>query len=84
MGKREKLLAKALRNPGGMRFADFETLLHQCGWVFDHQTGSHRIWVSPEGHRLPIQERKDGKAKGYQVRQFLDQWERESHEDEER
>ena len=71
MTKREKLLAKVRNHPKGLEFAEFETLLRQCGWVFEHQTGSHRIWRSPAKTVLSIQEGRDGKAKGYQVEQFL-------------
>jgi predicted RNA binding protein YcfA (HicA-like mRNA interferase family) len=82
MGKREKLLEKARRVSGGLRFGEFETLLSNCGWILDHQTGSHRIWFSPARRRLSIQEGKDGKAKGYQVRQFLNQYEQETGDEE--
>jgi predicted RNA binding protein YcfA (HicA-like mRNA interferase family) len=82
MGKKEKLLEKAQRAPQGLKFGDFETLLRQCDWTFDHQTGSHRIWYSPKKHRLSIQEARDGKAKGYQVRQFLAQYEKETTNEE--
>jgi predicted RNA binding protein YcfA (HicA-like mRNA interferase family) len=71
VGKKEKLLEKAKRNPKGLRFSEFETLLRLCGWVFDHQTGSHRIWYSPDRMRLSIQPTKNGEAKAYQVKQFL-------------
>lgn len=37
------------------------------------QSGSHRLWCSPTGFRLPIQPGKDGKAKAYRVEQFLKQ-----------
>lgn len=84
MGKKEKLLEKAQRNPSGLRFGDFEALLQQCGWIFDHQTGSHRIWISPQRQRLSIQETKNGKAKGYHVRQFLELYETEAEDDEEK
>ncbi len=78
MSKRDKLLEKAKANPKGLRLAEFETLMNQRGWMFDHQTGSHRIWYSPEGKRLPVQEAKSGKAKGYQVKQFLVIYEEEN------
>jgi hypothetical protein len=39
---------------------------------------SHQIWYSPTGHRLSIQEGRDGKAKGYQVEQFITQFESEN------
>ncbi|TAN47578.1 MAG: type II toxin-antitoxin system HicA family toxin [Methylococcaceae bacterium] len=74
MTQKEKLLMTALNNPRGLSFADFQTLLKQSGWICDHQTGSHKIWYSPSGHRLSVQESKNGKAKGYQVDQFLLQY----------
>ena len=70
MGKTDKLLDKARDNPSGLAFAEFETLLGRLGWRFDRQSGSHRIWISPRGERLPIQSRQ-GEAKAYQVKQFL-------------
>lgn len=77
MSRKDKLLGRAKQNSNRLRFDDFETLLRLCGWTFDRQTGSHRIWYSPKRYRLSIQEARDGKAKGYQVRQFLEQYNRE-------
>lgn len=76
MGKKEKLLQDAINNPYGLSFDDFVTLLRRCGWVFDRQRGSHQIWHSPGGQMISIQNR-NGKAKGYQVDQFLKQYEQE-------
>jgi hypothetical protein len=70
MSKTEKLLVKARRQPAGLSFDEFKALLVRCEWVFDHQTGSHEIWYSLGRYRLPIQS-AGGKAKGYQVKQFL-------------
>jgi predicted RNA binding protein YcfA (HicA-like mRNA interferase family) len=70
VGKTDKLLEKARVNPGGLTFAEFETLLASLGWCFDRQSGSHRIWISPRGERLSIQSRQ-GEAKAYQVKQLL-------------
>lgn len=70
MSQSEKLLSKAIRNPNGLSFSEFQTLMTQCGWIKDRQRGSHQIWYSPDGVRLSIQIR-NGMAKGYQVRQFL-------------
>ena len=78
MTKHQKLLARAMNNPKGLSFVDFKTLLSYAGWILDHQTGSHQIWYSPTGYRLPIQEGRNGKAKGYQVEQFLLQYEVEN------
>jgi len=71
MSQHKKLLSKAQRNPSGLSFSEFQTLMNQCGWEKDHQKGSHQIWYSPQGARISIQNRA-GMAKGYQVRQFLD------------
>jgi predicted RNA binding protein YcfA (HicA-like mRNA interferase family) len=70
MSKKEKLLDKAINNPNGLSIDDFYTLMKQHGWVLDHQHGSHQIWYSPKSFRLSVQDRS-GKAKGYQVKQFL-------------
>ena len=77
MGRKEKLLTKALQNPKGLSFSDFETLLSLCGWVFKRQKGSHRFWYSPQGYRLSIQP-KGNKAKDYQVKQFLEVYGKEA------
>ena len=78
MVKIEKLLAKAINNPAGLSFNDFKTLLKRFEWEKRRQEGSHDLWISPEGHRLPVQPRKDGKAKSYQVKQFLRQKDKEN------
>ena len=56
MTRRDKLLDAAWNHPTGLRFADFATLLARCGWVLDRQGGSHRVWYSPQGARLPVHE----------------------------
>ncbi|MEO5371626.1 MAG: type II toxin-antitoxin system HicA family toxin [Magnetococcus sp. DMHC-1] len=60
----------AKRNPEGLSFRDFDALLVGCGFRFDRQSGSHRIYVAPKGQRLSIQNR-NGMAKRYQVRQAI-------------
>ena len=77
MGRQEKLLRHARNNPQGLSFDDFKTLLTRSQWVEDHQTGSHSIWYSPKRARLSIQN-KNGMAKGYQVKQFLTQFDEEN------
>lgn len=76
MTRKEKLLEKARRNMAGLLYKDFETLMGQCRWQKDHQTGSHAIWYSPGKYRIAVQNR-NGKAKGYQVKQFLAQYDKE-------
>lgn len=77
MTAHEKLLEQAQRHPASLRFADFEALLARSGWILRRQRGSHRLWYSPSGYRLPIQD-EDGQAKPYQVRQFLTVHQREN------
>lgn len=77
MAPKDKLLDQAKRNPKSLHFADFESLLRQCNWIFDRQRGSHRIWYSPTRFRISIQKR-GYMAKGYQVEQFLKQYEEET------
>lgn len=78
MSKKEKLLDKARNNQDGLSIDDFRTLMRHKGWVLDHQKGSHEIWYSPKSYRLSVQDR-NGKAKGYQVRQFLMRLEEETN-----
>ena len=63
-----------MNNPKDLSFGEFQTLLRHAGWTFDHQKGSHQIWYAPDLRRLSIQVAKNGKAKGYQVEQFLKQY----------
>jgi frataxin-like iron-binding protein CyaY len=76
MTKYEKLLQRARNNHDGLSFNEFQTLMSRCEWVIDHQSGSHQIWYSPKGYRISVQNR-NGKAKGYQVKQFLARLEEE-------
>lgn len=80
MSKKEKLLEKAINNPDGISFDDFCSTMKHQGWILDHQRGSHQIWFSPKAFRLSVQN-KNGKAKGYQVKQFLTRLEKEDDKD---
>lgn len=78
MSKKEKLLEKANNNPAGLSIDEFRTLMKHQEWILDHQKGSHQIWYSPKYYRLSVQD-KNGKAKGYQVKQFLERLEEEKN-----
>ncbi len=69
---------KAQNNPDGLSFEEFQRLMGGLGWINDHQTGSHQIWYSPNRYRVSVQNRK-GRAKGYQVRQFLNRYYEENN-----
>jgi hypothetical protein len=74
----QKLLAAAQSSPNNFSFKDFERLLKGARWKFDRQKGSNQIWYLPKGALISIQSR-GGKAKGYQVRQFLDAYYKETN-----
>jgi predicted RNA binding protein YcfA (HicA-like mRNA interferase family) len=69
---KRKLLARARNNPRNVRFSDLLSLVEAHGFVLDRIDGSHQIFKHPGVRELlNLQPRKDGKAKPYQVREFL-------------
>jgi len=72
MAKWRKVFEKLVAGSLDVRFDDFVLLLERFGFVLDRTRGSHHIFVHPDvAELLSIQPRKDGKAKPYQLRQFL-------------
>lgn len=81
MNKQEKLLNKALNDQYDLTFKEFKVLLESQGWKYVKSRGSHEKWKSPCGKTLMIQNLK-GKAKAYQVKQFIGYYEEElAHEE---
>jgi predicted RNA binding protein YcfA (HicA-like mRNA interferase family) len=71
MNKR-KLLGKVLAGSKNIRFADMVMLIEGFGFRLARTSGSHRIFEHTDvPELLSIQNRK-GKAKPYQIRQFLE------------
>ncbi len=69
--KKDKLLQKAINNPGNIHFSEFEKLLKTHHFECIRSKGSHFHYYSAKYSRLlPVQE-KNGMAKEYQVIQFL-------------
>lgn len=66
-----KLYSRALANPRGLSFREFERLLEAFGFALHRTVGSHRQYGHPKVPRaFPVQ--PGGKdAKPYQVEQFL-------------
>ena len=71
MAKSEQLLAKAVRNPGGLRFAELCQLAEYVGFEFSRQRGSHRVYRHPGLRKTLSFQNSRGQAKPYQVRQLL-------------
>lgn len=70
MSKR-KILEKALAGSKNIRFSDMVKLVEGFGFRLSRVSGSHHIFVHPQVQELVNLQEVDGKAKPYQIRQFL-------------
>jgi len=70
MNKR-KLLKKVLASPKNIRFAEMATLVEGFGFQLARVSGSHHIFERPDVPEVVNLQNRKGKAKPYQVRQFL-------------
>jgi predicted RNA binding protein YcfA (HicA-like mRNA interferase family) len=67
----KKLFQKALNRPKNFPFHDLLSLARAFGFELSRVSGSHHILVHPDVNRpLNLQE-VNGKAKPYQIRQFI-------------
>lgn len=71
MNKR-KLLSKVLASQKNVQFSDMEALVEAFGFRLSRVKGSHHIFVHPAIPELVNLQEQNGKAKPYQIRQFLD------------
>ena len=71
MTKKRKLLQKALSSPKNVRFNEMRTLAEAFGFRLSRIRGSHHIFVHPRVQELVNLQDVGGKAKPYQIRQFL-------------
>ena len=69
--KKQKLLRKALTNPKNFRFSDMVTLAEAFGFRRSRQSGSHHVYVHADIPELLNLQEVKGKAKPYQISQFL-------------
>lgn len=69
---KKKLLAKALRSPNNLLFSEMVALVEAFGFHLSRINGSHHIFVHPKVQGLVNLQEVNGKAKAYQVRQFLE------------
>ncbi len=68
---KKKLLEKALRGSKNISFHEMTTIVEAFGFHLSRVNGSHHIFAHPQVHELVNLQEVDGKAKPYQVRQFL-------------
>lgn len=70
MNKR-KLFEKVLASSNNVQFREMITLVEAFGFQLSRIKGSHHIFTHPEIPELLNLQERNGKAKQYQVRQFL-------------
>ncbi len=73
---RRKLLNTILASPNNVRFGQMVLLVKAFGFVLSRTAGSHQIFVHRGVKELVNLQNVKGKAKPYQIRQFLDLIER--------
>jgi predicted RNA binding protein YcfA (HicA-like mRNA interferase family) len=71
MNKR-KLLEKALAGSKNIRFGDMAKLVEAFGFRLARVSGSHHVFEHPGVPEIVNLQNRKGKAKPYQVRQFLE------------
>jgi predicted RNA binding protein YcfA (HicA-like mRNA interferase family) len=68
---KKKLLAKVASGSKNISFTEMVTLTEAFGFRLSRINGSHHIFVHPEVPELVNLQEIGGKAKPYQIRQFL-------------
>ena len=68
---KKKLLKKVLTNSRNISFDEFRTLVEAFGFELDRTSGSHHIFKKHNVRELINIQSVDGKAKPYQIKQFL-------------
>lgn len=69
--KKRKILQKLLAGSKNVRFSELVALVEAFGFHLSRINGSHHIFVHPQVPELVNLQEVDGKAKPYQIRQFL-------------
>jgi len=71
MVKKTKLLTRILNNPGNVKFANLVKIVMAFGFEHDRTNGGHHIFCHPHIPELINLQEVKGKAKPYQVKQFI-------------
>ena len=69
--KRRRLLRRLLASPRNVAFTDLQNLMEGFGFRLARVRGSHHVFSHPDIPELINIQEVDGRAKPYQVRQFL-------------
>jgi predicted RNA binding protein YcfA (HicA-like mRNA interferase family) len=71
MSKKQKILKQILSGSKNISFNDIVTVVESFGFTLSRVNGSHHIFVHPKIPELVNLQNAKGKAKTYQIRQFL-------------
>jgi predicted RNA binding protein YcfA (HicA-like mRNA interferase family) len=71
VSKKQKLLQQILKHQKNVSFQDLVSLIEAFGFTLSGVNGSHHIFTHPNIPELMNIQNVKGKAKPYQVRQFL-------------
>lgn len=68
---KKKLFEKISRGSKNIRFSDIVTIVEAFGFHLTRINGSHHIFINPQVRQIVNLQEENGKAKDYQVQQFL-------------
>jgi len=71
MGKKQKILKQILSGSKNISFNDIVAVVEAFGFTLSRVNGSHHIFIHPNIPELVNLQNAKGKAKPYQIRQFL-------------
>jgi len=68
---KKKLFSKIINNQKNVQYSDFTALVEAFGFTRTRQEGSHRIYKNTKVAEFINLQDENGKAKPYQIKQFL-------------
>jgi len=69
--KKQKVLQRILNNPKNVRFLEAKSIVEAFGFKLSRISGSHHIFTRPDVLEIVNLQNVNGRAKSYQVKQFL-------------
>jgi predicted RNA binding protein YcfA (HicA-like mRNA interferase family) len=72
MTKKQKLIQKLLSGSKNIRFSEAQIAIEAFGFHLTRISGSHHIFTHPDVIELINLQNVNGKAKPYQIKQFLE------------
>jgi predicted RNA binding protein YcfA (HicA-like mRNA interferase family) len=69
--KKQKLFKKVISGSDNVRFGDLISVVEAFGFRLSRKNGSHHIFAHPDVAELLNLQNMKGKAKAYQIRQFV-------------